>query len=517
MPTITTNTAANSALRYLNINSANQTTALNRIASGSKITSASDDAAGLAVSMKVQNDVAVLNQASTNASHATAMLETADGALAKVADILERMKVLATSSLSGAVEAERAEIDAEYQLLVKELGEIAENTEFNGTTLLDGTFSSEKKDGVLGGTAKVSYDLTTNSVDLNAGDTLSFTYDGAVITATISSGAGSLQGDINAALEKAGHKAGAVIADLNTGTGALTLTEVSMAGKLTAAGSLIDNPNDAGKTTTAGTYTAAAGTGATIDFNGVVDATGKDSILTTGDTLTFEVNGKKVTVEVSNAKLLESGDYTSLQADVNAAMIAAGFDATDVNSGGKYEITVQAGSTAADVQLVATGSAVANSDFTSFSNGVINDMDGDGNTLDFMVGVSSDDVISVSLADVRTSSLGANSSAGTAAIASTSVDTVANAKDALKTLDVSVDQVAKARAELGAQMSRFEYRSDSLASTKENLDAAKSAIADADIAEEQANLSSAQVLTNAAIAALAQANKMPQDLLRLVQ
>lgn len=274
MPVITTNTAANSALRYLNMNAAEQTTALNRIASGSKVNKASDDAAGLAVATKLQTDVAVFNQAQTNASHAVSVLQTADGGMAQISDILQRMKTLTAQSMSGAVtDAERAYIDAEFQELESEIDSIAQGTRFNGESLLDGT--------------------------------------GA-------------------------HAAG-------------------------------------------------------IDY-------------------------------------------------------LVGTDATN-------------------------------------------------------------DIITVTLADLSVATLALT----------TGVDTAANAATAAGEIDTAIDTVAAARADVGAQMSRFEYHAQQLSSAEENLDAAQSAIVDADIAEEQANLSSAQVKTEAAIAALAQANQIPQSLLSLLR
>ncbi len=143
MPVITTNTAANSALRYLNINSDEQSSNLARIASGSRITKASDDASGLAIGTKLQTDVATLSQAETNVANGVSILSVADGGLASISDILERMKTLATQALSGTVtDTERAYIDAEYQELVDEVDDIVAATSFNGASLLDGTYTA---------------------------------------------------------------------------------------------------------------------------------------------------------------------------------------------------------------------------------------------------------------------------------------------------------------------------------------------------------------------------------------
>ena len=140
MPVIATNTAANTALKYLNWNSDEQSANLARIASGSRITKASDDAAGLAIGTRMQTDVKTLAQASTNAEHGESVLSTADGGLSSINDILQRMKTLATQSVSGTVSTtELAYIQAELDQLSEEISDIATATTFNGTSLLDGT------------------------------------------------------------------------------------------------------------------------------------------------------------------------------------------------------------------------------------------------------------------------------------------------------------------------------------------------------------------------------------------
>ncbi|SBW03503.1 Flagellin-like protein [uncultured Alphaproteobacteria bacterium] len=170
MPVITTNTSANSALRYLNINSDEQTNALNKVASGSRITRASDDAAGLAVATKLQSDVAVLGQASTNASHASSILETADGGLSSISDVLERMKVLCAESMSGAVsDTERTYINSEFSALMDEIDSIVSTTTFNGTALLSGTYSADFLVGTAAGDT-ITADLATNAAFGNIAD-----------------------------------------------------------------------------------------------------------------------------------------------------------------------------------------------------------------------------------------------------------------------------------------------------------------------------------------------------------
>jgi flagellin len=142
MPVINTNTAANSAVKYLNINAAQESSSLGKLSSGSKITKASDDAAGLAISTRISSDITTLQQAATNASQATSILQTADGGASNISDILARMKSLASESASGTVtDDSRTYINSEFTQLTSEIDSIATGTRYSGQSLLDGTSS----------------------------------------------------------------------------------------------------------------------------------------------------------------------------------------------------------------------------------------------------------------------------------------------------------------------------------------------------------------------------------------
>ncbi|MEQ8357323.1 MAG: flagellin [Kiloniellaceae bacterium] len=143
MPVVATNTAANSALRFLNNNSSMAAGSVGKLASGSRIVKASDDAAGLAIGTRLKADVTALTQAGINASQGASVVQVADGGLARIGDVLQRMKALAAQSLSGVpTDTERAFIDAEYQELISEISDIATTTRFNGDSLLDGGAST---------------------------------------------------------------------------------------------------------------------------------------------------------------------------------------------------------------------------------------------------------------------------------------------------------------------------------------------------------------------------------------
>ena len=155
MPVVATNTAANTATRFLNSNTAMASSSVGKLASGSRIVRASDDAAGLAIASRLNSDVVALQQASINASQGASMVQVADGGLARIGDVLQRMKALAAASLSGVpTDNERAFIDAEFQELSNEITGIANTTRFNGDSLLSGT------------TASTSFFVGTDAADL---------------------------------------------------------------------------------------------------------------------------------------------------------------------------------------------------------------------------------------------------------------------------------------------------------------------------------------------------------------
>ena len=139
MPVINTNDAANAALRYLNKSTASDAKSIAELASGSRIIQASDDAAGLAISTQLQANVSVFQQDVVNIQQGQSLLRTADGGLAQITNVLQRMLALATESASGQVSnAQRSQdIETEYQALVNSINTIASGTQYNGTSLLN--------------------------------------------------------------------------------------------------------------------------------------------------------------------------------------------------------------------------------------------------------------------------------------------------------------------------------------------------------------------------------------------
>ena len=172
-----------------------------------------------------------------------------------------------------------------------------------------------------------------------------------------------------------------------------------------------------------------------------------------------------------------------------------------------------------------TGVSLALDDFVSTAaiTGTAGNLSITSNEVSFQVGVSSADTIEVGLDDIRTAQLG-NVSTGTLADADgagletgrANIRTKEGAIAAGDILDNAIAQINEDRSNVGAMISRFEFASANLATSIENLDSARSTLMDVDMASEMSNFSSKQVMMQASVAMLAQANQMPQQLLKLL-
>jgi flagellin len=140
---INTNVLSLAAQRSLGVNNSKQQQTLERLSSGSRINKAADDAAGLAISEKMKAQIRGLQQAERNAGDGISMIQTAEGGLNEVSNILTRLRELSMQSASDTVnDTERGFTNLEYQNLKAEIDRISQVTEFNGNKLLDGSRGS---------------------------------------------------------------------------------------------------------------------------------------------------------------------------------------------------------------------------------------------------------------------------------------------------------------------------------------------------------------------------------------
>ena len=147
MTVINTNTASMVARDAIQRNDRDMSTAMERLSTGSRINSAKDDAAGLAISERMSAQVSGLNMATRNANDAISLLQTVDGAAQEISNMLSRMYELAVQAASGTyTSTDRTALDLEFGELMKEIQEIAERTEWNGTSIMDDTYDGTGTD-----------------------------------------------------------------------------------------------------------------------------------------------------------------------------------------------------------------------------------------------------------------------------------------------------------------------------------------------------------------------------------
>lgn len=344
---INTNVASLTAQRNLNSSQSSLATSLQRLSSGLRINSARDDAAGLAISQRMNAQVKSLNQAARNASDGISMIQTAEGGMSQIQDMLIRMKELATQgSNSTLADAERAFIADEITQLRDEIDNISTRTKFNGQQLLNGSFGKTLD---ATSTVQVGANLTTTAaaavtkVDISgAAASSTFTFSNAAGVLTLSDGTTSQAIDLTAVTVAAGgsyelnyselgvkvtvsaaaSKAGTDIAtDLDTGT---VITTAATGAEIQVGA---DNQADNRLTLTFGDTRVSAGTATEMTalqtdiaaFAGATTAANAQSLLTTvEDALTY-VSEQRAALGAQQNRL----DYTVANLQTQAENISA--------------------------------------------------------------------------------------------------------------------------------------------------------------------------------------------------
>jgi flagellin len=164
MTVINTNTAATLTANALTKNERAMSQAMERLSTGQRINSASDDAAGLAISSRMTSQVNGLNMAVRNANDGISMIQTAEGAMEEVSSMLQRMRELTVQAASGTMTtSDKAALNIEFGALEDQIQEIAKNTEWNGTKILDGSQGSVN----IQAGANASQTIAVQFADLN--------------------------------------------------------------------------------------------------------------------------------------------------------------------------------------------------------------------------------------------------------------------------------------------------------------------------------------------------------------
>jgi flagellin len=172
MTVINTNNAATITANALTKNERAMSQAMERLSTGVRINSASDDAAGLAISSRMTSQVNGLNMAVRNANDAISLVQTADGALSEVTNMLQRMRELAVQAASGTMSTtDQAALSEEFEALTLGIDAIADNTQWNGTQLLDATSNSGAFSFQVGANASQTISVTIRDFTTDGGST----------------------------------------------------------------------------------------------------------------------------------------------------------------------------------------------------------------------------------------------------------------------------------------------------------------------------------------------------------
>ncbi len=480
---VNTNVASLNSQRNLNVSQSQLATSLQRLSSGLRINSAKDDAAGLAISERFTAQIRGLNQAARNANDGISLAQTAEGALAEIGNNLQRIRELAVQSANGTNSAsDRASIDAESLQLISEITRVAGQTSFNGTVLLDGSFTAQ-----------------AFQVGANANQTITV----ASIADSRATGLGSNVLNAAGTLMGATKAAAADLTGGNTVTAETDLTVSTVNGGTTSAISYAGGADAKG---------IAAAINATASSVGVTASAANSATLSglsLAGTVSFTLNGSSVSAAVTDAT-----DLTSLMGAINGAAGATGVTAAFTSTSAKNNLTLTS-SDGRDISVLDYTNTGAGNNTIAFSAVTLTEGSTDSSiktgtvTLDSSKG-------GITLAN-HSAQVFNTASSTFSSMASVSLSSAANAQLAIAVVDAALSQVAVSRGDLGAYQNRFSSAIANLQTTSENLASSRSRIQDADFAQETANLTRGQILQQAGVAMLAQANALPNNVLSLLR
>src|ERR1700733_3480219 len=483
--TLNTNIDSITAQNNLTGSQALLSQSLDRLSSGLRINSAADDAAGLAISQQFTTQINGTNQAVNNANDAVSEAQTAGGALTTVVNNLQSIRTLAVESANGSNSAaDRAALDNQVQQQIAEITQIASQTTFNGANVLNGTSGT-----------------TVYQVGANVGDTISVNLAQGVGANQIGQVATGTGGAVSSTALTGSNLT------IQVGTGTAVAIGASQAG--TAAGQSARSAY-----AKAQAINAAGGAGLTARASATVTGATAFSTITGGtlatSTYALQINGVNIYAAGTTVASGQTLTGTDVATQINLYSSQTGVTAS-LSSTGALQLTASDGRDITSTETIGagvtgTGAALAASGTATTTQG------------DVTLSAANNIVIGgTGSADVGFTSGGQTISLGNATLANQNVLTVAGANATIASVDSALATVSAFQSQLGAIQNRFTAAVSNLTSTSQNLTQSRSTIQDADFAAETANLTQSQVLEQAGISVLAQANQEPQLILKLLQ
>ena len=471
----------------------NLTKSMERLSSGLKINHAKDNPAGMAISNKMQAQIDALDRASSNASDGTSVLQIADGALNETSAILQRMRELSVQAANGTNSLEdKQAIQDEIEALKDEVNRISKDTEYNSKSLLDGSLDTRV------------YTDNANVSRVNVSDYVN---------------PGKYEIDIVKTAEKA--KAASTANTIKSDDAA---NKIGVSGTVSINGYGVDIDKDDTMAAVFEKLRAAAEVG---EAELVTDTTNQNEFkgfqaARYGSTvpLVLTFSGKDGTTSEDFAKKL--GYAADLTKNPDTGDMVYDASKQDATRGKDAQIALSVGTK--DTSIFSNTATVA----TDGNRVTITDRDGFSMSFLAKEGKTGKTVFDVTDIGNMTLHIGANEhqnmdvriqeiSCETLYIDDLDVTTVTGADRAISALDDAIAMVSDARSKIGAYENRLEYATSSLDTFEENMTDAMSRLTDVDMAEEMTNYTQYNVLQQAGVSVLSQANDLPQNVLSLLQ
>ncbi|ENI1313090.1 TPA: flagellin A [Campylobacter jejuni] len=568
---INTNVAALNAKANADLNSKSLDASLSRLSSGLRINSAADDASGMAIADSLRSQANTLGQAISNGNDALGILQTADKAMDEQLKILDTIKTKATQAAQdGQSLKTRTMLQADINRLMEELDNIANTTSFNGKQLLSGNFinqefqigasSNQTIKATIGATQSSKIGLTRFETGgrISTSGEVQFTlknYNGiddfqfqkVVISTSVGTGLGALADEINKNADKTGVRA--------------TFTVETRGMAAVRAGATSDDFAINGVTIGKVDYTDGDGNGALVSaINSVKDTTGVEaSIDANGQLLLTSREGRGIKIDGNigggafiNANMKENyGRLSLVKNDGKDILISGtglsftGFGANSFISQASVSLRESKGQLDANI-ADAMGFGSVNKGLVLAASSIADYMSAEGSGFSagsgYSVGSGKNYSATLSANAIAVSSASAiskiyNVSAGSGfssqsglsqfATMKTSVlgvkdETagVTTLKGAMAVMDIAetaITNLDQIRADIGSVQNQVTSTINNITVTQVNVKAAESQIRDVDFAAESANYSKANILAQSGSYAMAQANSVQQNVLRLLQ
>ncbi len=493
MISLQTNVDSIDAQNNLNINEQAQSKTIQSLTSGYRINSSGDDAAGLAVANGLRDQIAELTQGVSNANSGVAQLQIVDGGLSNISTILDRMKTLATESASGTFTGDRSTLNQEYSGLISEVTRQATNINLNS----GGSFN-QNLSVYIGGAgsqanAQVNVDLSGSK---NAVDATSLGLSGTnVLGGGVSLSGNSVDLSNSASTFLAGSGSQSFTFNLMSNGTAQTVTATLSGGASGISGSsAVANLNS--QLSQYG-ITAGLDSNGGLQFSGATDFTAKVGAASAGGAV---ATAASTATNTSNYNF-DGGAFTSPTSGTEALTFST--------SSGTASYTVTAGDTLAQT-ITGLNTALKNA---GMGVSAVLDSAGTGISLQSASNFSVTDSAGAAATTFAT----ALNSGGTYTVAAPTTTSTSNADAAITAINQAIQNLGLVQGSVGAGENKLQYAINLASSQIANFSTAQSQIRDTDVAAAAANLTKGQVIQQASIAAMSQANSEPQSVLKLLQ